>query len=137
MLSGMANGVWPRSCARATAYVRVLVGSVVLGHAAGNLADLQRVREPRPVMVPFVIGKDLGLVFEPAKCLRMDYPIPIPLERSPVRTFFFRVNAPPAVLRKESVWSKEGSFSLFLGRTLYDHGVLSCYFSIEFFEEQR
>ena len=48
---------------------------------AGDLRGLQRVREPRAVVVALVIDENLGLVFEAAKRGGMNYAIAIALKR--------------------------------------------------------
>ena len=57
---------------------QILVQAQGPGHAAGDLRDLDRVRQPRPEMVALVGNEDLGLVLEAAKRPRVDDPVPVP-----------------------------------------------------------
>ena len=58
---------------------KVLVQPERRGHAAGNLGDLERVREPRAVVVALRGEKDLRLVREPAKRLAVDDAVSVAL----------------------------------------------------------
>ena len=51
----------------------------------GDLGDLHRVRQARDEVVALRVEEDLGLVLQPAEGLRVDDPIPVALERRPVR----------------------------------------------------
>ena len=55
------------------------------GNRAGDRRNLQRVREPRAMVVAHVAREDLGLLAQAAKCGAMYDPIPIALIRTSVR----------------------------------------------------
>jgi hypothetical protein len=56
---------------------QVLVQTQSTGRAAGDLGDLERVRETRPEMIALVGDEDLRLVFESPERVRVDDPIPV------------------------------------------------------------
>jgi hypothetical protein len=49
-------------------------------YPAGDLSDFQTVRQTGAKMVAFVVYKNLGLVFKPAKSRRVNNPVAIPLK---------------------------------------------------------
>jgi hypothetical protein len=61
-----------------------LVQSETAGNSLADLGNLQGVGEAGTVVVPFVIDKDLGLVFQAAKCGAVYYPVTVPLKGRPV-----------------------------------------------------
>jgi hypothetical protein len=69
MLSGMTERGMSEIMRQGYRMGQILVGSNVLGNAAGNLRGFQRMREPGSVMIPFIVGKNLGFVFQSAKGL--------------------------------------------------------------------
>ena len=98
MLACMAKRRMPQIMGQRHGVGTVLVGSQILGNASGYLRHLQRMGQPRSVVVPFVIGEYLGLVFQPSKCIGMDDSIAITLKRSPVGAFVLRMRPSLAVL---------------------------------------
>src|SRR5919201_621428 len=62
--------------------------------AAGDAGRLQRVRQPRPVVVAGRVDEDLRLVLQPAERLRVDDPIAVALERRAQPAFLPRLGAP-------------------------------------------
>ena len=58
--------------------------------AAGNAGRLERVREPRAVVVAGRVDEDLRLVHQPAERLRVDDPVAVALERRPQPAFVLR-----------------------------------------------
>jgi hypothetical protein len=60
---------------------QLLVELQHLGNRPGNLGNFERVRQPRSIVIAGRREKDLRLVFQPAKSLRVDDPVPIPLKR--------------------------------------------------------
>ena len=65
---------------------QVLVQPQRAGDGAGDPAGLERVAQPRPVVVPLGSDEDLGLVLQPAEGLRVDDPVAVALERRAQRT---------------------------------------------------
>ena len=102
---------------------QVLICADVLGNASGDLRGFERMGEPRPVVVPLVIGKYLGLVFEPAKRLGVYDPVAVPLERCSIVAFLFRVESAAALFRKQCIRGEKGPLSSFLGRAGGNHFV--------------
>ena len=90
------NGVWPRSCASATASAEVLVEAERRGERARDLRRLDRVRQPRPVVVALVVDEDLRLVLEAAERRAVDDAVAVALERQPERMLGLGVDAPAA-----------------------------------------
>ena len=66
---------------------------------AGNLDDFQRVRQPRAVMVAFVIDEDLRLVGKPPEGRGMDDPVTVAPESIACRADRLGVE-PAATLRR-------------------------------------
>ena len=60
---------------------QILVQPQRPGDGAGDPARLQRVAQPRPVMVALGRDEDLGLVLQPPERLRVHDPIAVALER--------------------------------------------------------
>src|SRR6185503_15496760 len=66
---------------------------------AGNLDDFQSVRQPRSVMITFVIDEDLRLVGKPPEGGGMDDPVTVPPEGIACRTDRLGME-PAAALRR-------------------------------------
>ena len=62
-----------------------------------NLRNLERMRQPRPVMVALRKKKDLSLIFEPAERFAVDNPVPVALEAGAYRARLLVPLAPAAV----------------------------------------
>ena len=62
---------------------QVLVEPQGAGHGAGDLADLERMGQPRPVVVAARGHEHLGLVLEATKRLGVDDSVAIALKRRP------------------------------------------------------
>jgi hypothetical protein len=77
---------------------QILVGAEVLADTPGNLSHFQGVGQARPIVVAFVICENLRLVLETPKRLGVNDSVPIPLESSSVRAFFFGIHSPLGVL---------------------------------------
>ena len=75
------NGGWPRSWPSAMASVSSSLQPQHLGDAARDLRDLERVRQPRAVVIAGRREEDLGLVLQPPERLAVDDAIAIALER--------------------------------------------------------
>jgi len=65
------------------------------GHRAGDLGDLQRVRQPGAEMVAFVGDEDLRLLLQPPESSGVDDPVAIAGERGPRRALRFGDLAAP------------------------------------------
>ena len=59
------------------------------GNSPGDLRDLQGMGQSSSVMIPGGRQKYLGLVFQAAKGLGMNDPVPVPLKNGSNRAFFF------------------------------------------------
>src|SRR6266849_1336297 len=68
-----------------------------------NLRHLERMRQPGPVQIAFVIDENLGLVDQPAESGRMHDAIAIPLIFRTVSRFRFRVAAPARMLVESGI----------------------------------
>ena len=64
---------------------------------AGDLAHLYRVCQTRPVMIPLMIHKNLGLVFKPPERLRVDDPVAIALKGRPHVVLGLRMLPPETI----------------------------------------
>ena len=62
------KGVWPRSCASATASTKSSFRPKRPGDGAAQLRDFERVREPRAKQIAFVVQKHLCFVDQPPEC---------------------------------------------------------------------
>ena len=65
---------------------------------AGDAGRLERVRDPRPVVVAGRVDEDLGLPFQPPERLRVDDPVAIALERRPYAALVLLASAAPRLV---------------------------------------
>src|SRR3974377_1330132 len=93
------NGGWPRSCASASASARRSSAPTARGTGAGNLRHLQRVGQPRAVMIALVVDKHLRLVCQPPECGGMDDAVAVAPERVARRACRLDVTSAPALCR--------------------------------------
>jgi hypothetical protein len=77
----------------------ILIEAEGARYRPGNLHNLERVRESRPVVVAFVIDENLGFVGETPEGGRMDNPVAIPPERIPACAGRLDVAPAPALRR--------------------------------------
>ena len=80
-LSGVAERRMPEVVAERNRLGEVFVQLQDLGDAPGDLRHLERVRQPRPIVIACRREEHLGLVFEPAECLAVDHAIAVALKR--------------------------------------------------------
>ena len=78
------NGGWPRSWPEPDRLGEVLVQPERPGHVARDAARLERVGEPRAVVVALRGDEHLGLVLEAAERLGVHDPVAVALERRAV-----------------------------------------------------
>ena len=83
-LSRVAEGRMAEIMGQRNRLGQILVQLQGAGNGAGNLRDLQRMRQTRPVMVAFRRQKHLRFVLEPSERFAMQHPIAIPLKRGTV-----------------------------------------------------
>ena len=83
-LAGMAERRVAEVMAQADRLGEVLVQPQRAGDVARDPARLERVREPRPVVVALRRDEDLRLVLQPPERLRVDDPVAVALEGRPV-----------------------------------------------------
>jgi len=81
LLARVPEGRMPEIVAETDRLGQILVQPQRPGDAAGDAGRLQRVREPRAVMVAARIDEDLRLVLKATERLRVDNPVAIPLKR--------------------------------------------------------
>ena len=77
------NGGWPRSCPSPIASVRSSLSAQRARDGARDLRDLERVRQPRAVVVAGRQHEHLRLVLEPAERLAVHDPVAVALKRRP------------------------------------------------------
>jgi hypothetical protein len=70
---------------------KILVQLHGFTNGAGDLRDFQGMRQSGTVIIPFMIDKYLGLIFQPTKSGRMDHPVAVALKTGPVRMLFLIV----------------------------------------------
>ena len=107
-LAGMAERRVPEVVAERDGFGELLVQAQHLGDRARDLRHLERVREPRAVVIAGRREEDLRLVLEPPEGLAVDDAIAIALERRPDVVFAFRPQAAARVgalrrLRREDL----------------------------------
>ena len=93
------NGVWPRSWPSAIDFGQLLVQPQHLGDRAGDLRDLERVRQPRAVVVARRREEHLRLVLQPPERLAVDDAVAVVLKRRPHVVFRLRAAAGRATRR--------------------------------------
>ena len=95
---------------------KVLVEPKRARNRAGNLADFQRMRKPRTVMVAFGGKKNLRFVFKSTKRLAMDYSVAVALILGAHRAFLDGNPAPAGFFALRRVRRKVPLFYLVSGR---------------------
>ena len=78
---------------------QVLVKTERAGDGAGHLRHLDRVGQPRPVVISLVIDEDLRLVLQAAEGRGMDDPVPVAREGRARRRVRLRHQPPARFLR--------------------------------------
>ena len=76
------NGGWPRSWASAMRLGEILVEAQLPRHGARDLRHLQRVRQPRAVVIALVEDEHLRLVGQAAEGGRVQHAVAVALERA-------------------------------------------------------
>ena len=95
----MAKGRVPKIVAQGQGFGQILVHMKRPGKGTGNLGNLNRMGQPRAVMVTLVIDENLGLVLETAKGGGMDDPVTVALKRGARWQVTFGKQPTPALLR--------------------------------------
>ncbi len=113
LFSGVAEGGVPQVMAQGDGLGQVLVEPQAPGHRAGDLGDLQGMGQPGAVMVPFRGQKHLGFVFQPAECLGMDDPVPIPHKTGAAGGFLLGRGPAPGCACQTSPFLQSALFQLF------------------------
>ena len=75
----MSEGRMSQVVAQGDGLRQRLVEPQGLGDGPGDLGDLQRVGQARPVVIPLRGQEDLCLMLEPAECLAVQDPVSVPL----------------------------------------------------------
>jgi len=75
--------------AQSDGFGQILVEPQGFGNRACDLGDLQRMGQPRAVMVTERREKNLCLMLEPAEGLAVDDPVSVPLESRPEKMRLF------------------------------------------------
>ncbi len=81
LFTHMAEGGMAEVVTQADGLDQILIQGQCAGHGAGDLRDLQRVREPGAVVVAAGGDEDLRFVLEPAEGLGVHDPVAVALER--------------------------------------------------------
>ncbi len=100
VLAGMAERRMAEVVGKRDRFGKLLVEAQRARDGTRDLGRLQRMGEAGAIVVALVIHEDLGFVFEPAECRRMDYPIAIALESGAQRMLGLG-DAPAAALARE------------------------------------
>ena len=107
-LAGVAERRVPEIVAERDRFGQLLVQPQHLGDRARDLRDLERVRQPRAVVIAGRREEDLRLVLQPAERLAVDDAVAVALKRRADIVFGLRTQAPARVgalgrLRREDV----------------------------------
>src|SRR2546427_10444410 len=78
-LPGMAERWMPQVVSQGDRFRQIFIEAQLASNGTADLGDLQRMRQARAVVIVRLSDEDLRLVHEPAKCGRVDDPIPIAL----------------------------------------------------------
>ena len=90
LLAGMAERRVAEIVGQRDAPRQILVAAQRAGQSAGDLRHLDRMGQPRAVVVALVGDEDLRLVLQPAEGGRMDDAVAVALERRAGRAFRLR-----------------------------------------------
>ena len=75
----MSKGRVPQIVAQGDGLRQILIEAQGLGNRAGVLGDLQRMGQPRPVMIAPGSQEHLGLMLQTPERLAVENPVPVPL----------------------------------------------------------
>ena len=88
--SRMAERRMPQIMPQRDRLHQIFIETKSLCYCPGILGYLQRMGQPGPVMIPFGKKEYLRLLLQPAKCLAVEDPVPVPLEDGTDIAFLFR-----------------------------------------------
>ena len=98
LLAGMAERAVPEVVGERHGFREVLIQRERARRGAGDLRDLERVREARAEVIALVAHEHLRLVLEAAERGAVHDAVAVALERAAQRVVGFRVSPPPAAL---------------------------------------
>src|SRR5258708_37907459 len=87
----------------------MLVRSQHGGNSAGDLRDLNGVGKPVAKMIGIAPGKNLRLIFQPAKRPGVDYAVAVTLKIVAIGVLRLRIPAPKTLLRTTRVGGPHGA----------------------------
>ena len=99
VLAGVAERRVARVVSEPDRLGQVLVQPQRPGDDARDRRRLERVRDPRPVVVAGGVDEDLRLALQPAERLRVDDPVAVALERRPDAALVFLAQPPARLVR--------------------------------------
>src|SRR5512139_3592027 len=91
LFTGMPEGGVAKIVGKGKSLGQLLVEAKSPCHGLADLGNLQGVGQARPVVVPFVVYKYLGFIFQPAKSSAMNNPVAVTLKGRTVVTILFLV----------------------------------------------
>ena len=92
-LAGVPKSRMPQIMRQADRLGQILVRAECARQRAADLRHLHRMREPVPIVIPFMVDENLCLVFEAAERGGVNDAVAIPLERGAIRMLFLAVCA--------------------------------------------
>src|SRR6187200_3467967 len=98
LLAGVAEGRVAEVMAERDRLGEILVQPQRARHGSRDPGCLQRVCEPRAVVVALRVDEDLRLVLQPPEGLRVDDPVAVALKRRPQAALLLLLGDPPARL---------------------------------------
>jgi len=109
LLAGVTEGRVTKVMRQRNSFGKIFVELQCARRSAGDLRDLEAVRQARPEQVTFVVDENLGLVFEPPERRRVNDAVAVALELAAVRMLrrlAVRVPATAAVGCRDGVGRK-------------------------------
>ena len=97
LLAGMAERRVAEIVSQRHRLAEILVETQHATDGAGDLRHLERMGQPRPIMVALMVDEDLGLVLEAPEGRRMDDAVPVALERAAARRLGLGMQAAAAL----------------------------------------
>src|SRR5579862_3681127 len=103
LLAGMTEWCVPEIVRKAERFGEILIDCQHTCNRPGDLRHLERMGQPRAVIIALVLDEDLGLVLQAAKSGGMDDTVTVALVTAPGGAFRLRIKTPPARLRPRRV----------------------------------
>ena len=101
--SGVSEGRMPQIMRQSQCFAQILIQPQHPAQRPRDLRNFQRMGQPCPQAVAFVINEHLSFGFQPSERFGMDNSVAVALETGTVGSFPFGIKPPPRFFRKRRV----------------------------------